>query len=502
MSALNGLYLARSLAEQSRYGDQARRGKLRRVAPRIYVDREADEMALIRRYILDILAFRHADAVLAYRSAVTLQPGQDEIWLIDDRNPGSQRNDQIGPVTMHLMGGNTHLGVHPLTPHLHVMSLERVLLESLTPRHGRGLDKYLTPEECEDQLLKVLARGERFVNELRDRARALASPLGLEAAFERLSTIISALLQTHEAEGVLTSESARAQARGEPFDEACLARCETLYHYLTNLRFPDHPETYAKTPWRTIAFFEAYFSNYIEGTEMTVEEAEGVVFQGRDLPQRPGDTHDVRGTFEICSDYTEMCVTPGSADEFLALLQDRHRVILGGRPDQAPGEFKTRVNQAGSTVFVRPNEVKGTLRRGFGLYTSLPSGMRRALFLHFLITDVHPMSDGNGRLARLMMSAELVSTGQAKIIVPTAARDDYLNGQRLASRERKFRVMCKVLAELHGYTASLPTHAYADVLARLEEDHATRPPDEGLPRFARPVRFRFEPETPAGGPTP
>ena len=117
--------------------------------------------------------------------------------------------------------------------------------------------------------------------------------------------------------------------------------------------------------------------------------------------------------------------------------------------------------------------------------------------MHFLITDVHPLTDGNGRLARLMTNAELVSVDQAKIIVPTVARDDYLTGQRQATRERNFRVMCKVLVEIQGYTASLPALLYDDLYHRLEADRAFAIPDDGLATSNRVKRpYRFESVTP------
>jgi Fic family protein len=40
----------------------------------------------------------------------------------------------------------------------------------------------------------------------------------------------------------------------------------------------------------------------------------------------------------------------------------------------------------------------------------------------FLVAEVHAFSDGNGRLSRAMMNAELVSAGEQRIIVPPVYR--------------------------------------------------------------------------------
>ena len=42
-----------------------------------------------------------------------------------------------------------------------------------------------------------------------------------------------------------------------------------------------------------------------------------------------------------------------------------------------------------------------------------------AAFMLFLVSEVHPFIDGNGRVARIMMNAELVAGGQVKILIPT-----------------------------------------------------------------------------------
>lgn len=50
----------------------------------------------------------------------------------------------------------------------------------------------------------------------------------------------------------------------------------------------------------------------------------------------------------------------------------------------------------------------------------------RAIYMMFLVTEVHPFDDGNGRIARIMMNAELVNGGSSKIIIPTVYREDYM----------------------------------------------------------------------------
>src|SRR3546814_1328962 len=75
--------------------------------------------------------------------------------------------------------------------------------------------------------------------------------------------------------------------------------------------------------------------------------------------------------------------------------------------------------------------------RGFDFYRALNHSFAKAAYMMFLVSEVHPFLDGNGRLARVMMNAELVSAGQTKVIIPTVFREDYLGALRLLTRRQQ-----------------------------------------------------------------
>lgn len=60
------------------------------------------------------------------------------------------------------------------------------------------------------------------------------------------------------------------------------------------------------------------------------------------------------------------------------------------------------------------NLVKGTLIKSFDYYTALDHPFAKAAYIMFVMSEVYPFLDGNGRTARVMMNAELVKAGQAK----------------------------------------------------------------------------------------
>ena len=119
--------------------------------------------------------------------------------------------------------------------------------------------------------------------------------------------------------------------------------------------------------WKHQSFFDAYFSNFIEGTEFEVEEAKQVVFDNAIPDFRRADAHDIRGTFMISSNPLGMSSFPESFERYVERLKQRHASIMGSRPDKLPGQFKTHRNRVGGHFFVSPELVEGTLKKGFGM---------------------------------------------------------------------------------------------------------------------------------------
>ena len=68
---------------------------------------------------------------------------------------------------------------------------------------------------------------------------------------------------------------------------------------------------------------------------------------------------------------------------------------------------------------------------------------------------IHPFNDGNGRIARVMMNAELVRADQARIIVPTVFREDYILALRKLTRHKDPLAYISVMTKLHQFSDNL-----------------------------------------------
>ena len=485
------LYFATDTKSSDALRYRYRNGELYRIHPGIYID--SDDKDEINKTLNNnwqkIARHIYKDSIAVFRTAVELRPIDGRIYLMDG-NVNQNRKLTVGPLKFIVAPGNVKDGVQHFHIDIESSNRTRQLLENLSrARTSNGIKKTLGNDWVENELINEVRRsGEQNLNAIRDEAKKLAPIIKLEDEFALLNKMISAVLNTHTAKGVLRTRAGVAYAAGKPIDTERLDRFEKLASYLYKLNLPAEPYTYDKIAWKNLTFFESYFSNYIEGTEFTLDEAEEIVSSENGTYDRHEDSHDILSLINISGDHLEMNNVPSSHEELIDILKVRQGILLAHRADKMPGEFKEKENRAGNTLFVEPDKVEGTLIKGFDIYKKIPEGIKRAFFIHFLIAEIHPFIDGNGRMARIMMNAELVSNDLFKIIVPTVCRDNYLNGMRQASRYDKFRAITKTLHQLSQFTASVDWVDYNDARQYLEDNKVDNEPDTGMMTFNKLLR--------------
>ena len=460
-------------------------GTLRKIAPKVYTTNMEDSPeTIVARNLFYILGQLFPHAVISHRSAFELkQTETGDIFLTYNYS----RNVSLPGITVHLLEGP--MGTEhdmPFIENLFVSSNERRMLENLQKGRARNgsVSKCMPREVIEENLEKMLqVNGETGINAFRDKARDVAKELGMDGEFEALNSIVSALLTTKPST-ILTSPKAGARANGLPYDGERVKLFELLFKALKNDVFADIDEPNQTTAeFRNFAFFESYFSNYIEGTEFEIEEAWEIVETGKPMPARNADSHDVLGTFQIVASRREMRRTPQTAEELIEILQERHRVMMAARPDRDPGMFKMKNNHAGDTHFVDYTLVRGTLMKGFEYYQALESPFAKALFMLFMISEVHPFNDGNGRISRIMMNAELVHADQSKIIIPTVFREDYLNALRRLTRKGDPSVIVRAISRVRQFSSNITGEDFEATKEYLEKCYAFKDGDGYILRF-------------------
>lgn len=223
---------------------------------------------------------------------------------------------------------------------------------------------------------------------------------------------------------------------------------------------------------KNILFYEAYFSNYIEGTEFEVDEAQKIIFNPKHQYERHKDGHDIKATYDILKDIYDNPMHFDEYSDFVSTLKSIHTQLMSHRSDKIiVGDFKKHVNRSGQLRFVLPALVNNTLKEGFSLYKQLVDPMQKAIFIHMLIAEVHPFDDGNGRMSRIFMNNELSKANKSHIIIPTVFREDYITALKGFSHQGNSKPIISALIKAYNITNAIDwTKKMTDITKFIEDN--------------------------------
>lgn len=468
-------------------------GRAFRLAPGLYVlGATLPRARVVLHHRFAVIAHFWPGAVLCDRTALT-GGAADDGWIFIAHPAPARRNDlQLDGLTISVRVGSGQLpGDIPLPEGLFLSGPARALVENVStagrPPAGRPARRAGTTaiEDRVDELARTAGAG---------RIRNVLAQLEVISGF--LPSAAVAVVRRHLV-AVLgtvtgaapTSPRLRARLAGQPYDQHRLDIFTQMAELLENIAPVPRPALGAASRWEWEPFFEAYFSNFIEGTEFGVEEARRIAVEGEVPASRPADAHDVAATFRIASDPVTRSAAAASGTELVELLRKQHSVLMAARSDKRPGEFKARPNYAGGYAFVAPELLMGTLRRGFDCFAGITDPFQRAVSLMLLVTECHPFDDGNGRLARLIANAALSHAGQVRIVVPTVYRNNYLAGLAgVSNRAGRGETLVSVLDYAQRWTAAMDWSDFTRADEMLRSVHAYM--DSGL-ADASGVRLRL-----------
>jgi len=179
-------------------------------------------------------------------------------------------------------------------------------------------------------------------------------------------------------------------------------------------------EAWVREMGRRALVLEAHHTTHIEGTRLTLEQAERLL-EGNPVPEAdPDDVRELlnyKKAFEFVSEYLEH---GGPITE--SLVREIHkRLVEGVRGGAAaPGEYRRIQNYVvdsvtGETIYTPPPahdvpimmaELVDWLNREEEVHPVLVSGVSQ-----FQLVHVHPFLDGNGRTSRLLSTLCLYRAG-------------------------------------------------------------------------------------------
>jgi len=473
----------RDAGQARRLQRMAKSGGLTRIAAGIYTQNGSVEEieARVRRNWQQIAGHLVPGAVVSHISAFT-KGLTDAGYLTLSHPTRYNKTIRLPGVTLILLRGPLQLPGDFALGHtgLFWSSQARMLMENLgsvaTSRPTRAGRKAVG-----ERLVALMnVEKEDGLNRLRDAARLLYVGMNADASWTELNNLISALLKTHS-KGILKTESGRFLVKGSPVDNERLFRLNGLASALRATPLPHLPDVAATGAGMIhFAFIESYFSNFVEGTRFSVEEAEDIVLRNQINESRPKDSHDVLGVFNQALQPGSRNTLPAPGAQFLTGLQQRHRAMLARRPESHPGELKTVSNWAGTTQFVEPIFVGGTMELGSQIALTVPEGLARAIYYAFLVSEIHPFVDGNGRLSRLTMNAELSRLGLCRVIIPTLFHPQYVDCQRALSQNNEAQGFIAAIRKMAEWCAQFDYSKLDALIVDLKKCNAF---EESLVRF-------------------
>ncbi|TVQ15105.1 MAG: hypothetical protein EA364_03000 [Balneolaceae bacterium] len=265
-------------------------GMVKKLASRLYTKNlQDDPEVIVRRHWYELLKKYYPDAQIADRTALENSPARDgSVFIISSK----KRKTELPGLIFNPRKGHGPLESDlPFISDLWISSEPRALLENM--RHSRALkgsvSRTLSREEMEVKLDKLFRqKGADHVNRIRDKALEIAKKLDVMQEFQKLEELIGTMQGTRTSD--LKSDVAKARKWKEPYDPD---RADLFLRLFEDLKATAPDTGSAKNMSQqervNLSFFEAYFTNFIEGTEFEVGEAADIVFRNVIPRERPED---------------------------------------------------------------------------------------------------------------------------------------------------------------------------------------------------------------------
>ena len=182
----------------------------------------------------------------------------------------------------------------------------------------------------------------------------------------------------------------------------------------------DNPEAIAEIARAEVAE-SVYNSNAIENSTLTLEDTENILagFTAR--------AHDVREVFEAknLAEVTEELIRGvGKLDANLILRL--HGMLLRGINDDWAGRFRRRGEwvRVGAHMGANPEYVDRLVETIITEYYEDENYfIDRVARFHAEFETIHPFSDGNGRVGRVIINQQLLELGVPPIIIPNKGKE-------------------------------------------------------------------------------
>ena len=194
----------------------------------------------------------------------------------------------------------------------------------------------------------------------------------------------------------------------------------------------------------------AYNSNKIEGSKLTEDQTEAI-FDTHSFILKTDDLIKLDDLLEVKNHFKLFDYMLDMVDEEITLemIIKMHSILKRGTSDEDNplynvGGFKKVPNIIGITNVIetsKPEDVIKNLNDLLKDYSSLKEvTLKNIIDFHVRFERIHPLSDGNGRVGRIIMFKECLKNNIVPFIVLDEEKAYYMRGLKEYNRDRKYLI--------------------------------------------------------------
>jgi len=171
-----------------------------------------------------------------------------------------------------------------------------------------------------------------------------------------------------------------------------------------------------------------YDTQRIEGSKLTLKDTANLLERGITPKEKP--IRDIKEAEAHKKVFYEML--KHEKDLSLQIVLYWHKKLFGETKEDIAGKIRNHQVAISRSKFMppMPSELNFLLKEFFDWYNqnkSKISPVELAALVHLKFVTIHPFSDGNGRISRLMMNFVLHKNGYPMIDIPYTKRAGYYN---------------------------------------------------------------------------
>ncbi|OGQ06724.1 MAG: hypothetical protein A3G32_05735 [Deltaproteobacteria bacterium RIFCSPLOWO2_12_FULL_40_28] len=193
-----------------------------------------------------------------------------------------------------------------------------------------------------------------------------------------------------------------------------------------------------------------YHTNSIEGSTLTLRDTQTILFDNQVVPR-----HSLVEHLEVSNHRQAFTKILEAAKEketlTLNLIFELHQILMSGILTDA-GHFRNHPVRIVGTNLIPPNFLKVSEKMEELIsqmqVTKDPLGM---IMQHAWFEAIHPFSDGNGRIGRLLLNFQLLSQGYPLLVIHTENKSIYYDTLEKAQLQNVYSPLIEfVLKEMES----------------------------------------------------